>query len=159
MPILAVHGDFTHHAEKVHLKQKLQMSRTVAVGEIELVGYQITFANEAAFVPDHIIVNFSPDWLAQQVIVAHPPTKNGDVYPSGAQGIPLPVEGKNTVKFGLSGLKMYVQSRLPMNFEIKLYQYDDRHDNGQNTDQIIQMTRPTRGGTKLNHLILFFKVE
>ena len=165
MPLLAVHGDFTSHAAGVHLKQKLEMSRTVAVGEIELVGYQVTFdsKNQNANVPDHIIVNFSPDWLAQQVIVAHPPAKNGSVYPSGAQGIPLPVEGYNTVKFGLSGLKMRIQSRLPMHFEIKIYHYDDQplgqlHQPG-NTDTIIPMTRPTPGLAKLNHVILFFKVE
>ena len=161
MPLLAVHGDFTSHAEGVHLKQKLEMSRTVAVGEIELVGYQVTFdsKNQNANVPDHIIVNFSPDWLAQQVIVAHPPAKNGSVYPSGAQGIPLPVEGHNTVKFGLSGLKMRIQSRLPMHFEIKVYHYDDEQQIVANTDTIIPMTRPTNGQAKLNHVILFFKVE
>jgi len=165
MPLLAVHGDFTSHAEGVHLKQKLEMSRTVAVGEIELVGYQITFdsKNQNANVPDHIIVNFSPDWLAQQIIVAHPPAKNGSVYPSGAQGIPLPVEGYNTVKFGLSGLKMHIQSRLPMHFEIKIYHYDDQPPGvlhqPDNTDTIIPMTRPTPGLSKLNHVILFFKVE
>ena len=163
MPLLAVHGDFTSHAAGVHLKQKLEMSRTVAVGEIELVGYQITFDPHSTNVPDHIIVNFSPDWLAQQVIVAHPPAKNGSVYPSGAQGIPLPVEGYNTVKFGLSGLKMHIQSRLPMHFEIKIYHYDDQpsgiYDEPENTDQIIPMTRPTPGLAKLNHVILFFKVE
>ena len=162
MPLLAVHGDFTSHAAGVHLKQKLEMSRTVAVGEIELVGYQITFDDDSTNVPDHIIVNFSPDWLAQQVIVAHPPAKNGSVYPSGAQGIPLPVEGHNTVKFGLSGLKMHIQSRLPMHFEIKIYHYDDREPGmfqPDNTDTIIPMTRPTPGLSKLNHVILFFKVE
>jgi hypothetical protein len=163
MPLLAVHGDFTSHAAGVHLKQKLEMSRTVAVGEIELVGYQITFDGDSTNVPDHIIVNFSPDWLAQQVIVAHPPAKNGSVYPSGAQGIPLPVEGTNTVKFGLSGLKMRIQSRLPMHFEIKIYHYDDQlpgiHNQPDNTDTIIPMTRPTPGQAKLNHVILFFKVE
>ena len=60
MPLLAVHGDFTSHAEGVHLKQKLEMSRTVAVGEIELVGYQITFdsKNQSANVPDQASVQY-----------------------------------------------------------------------------------------------------
>ena len=57
MPLLAVHGDFTSHAAGVHLKQKLEMSRTVAVGEIELVGYQVTFDSKLVEGDDELLLS------------------------------------------------------------------------------------------------------
>ena len=162
MTIFCVHASFMNFDPGKPLKQQVHMPKMIGCNRAELIGYQVTFKKEVDLtVPDHIIVHFKPDWL--HCHVASPGSAIGGNFPI-TYGLPLAIDGANTVKFGLKGLHFDTKAIIPRTFDIEIKHYDDRllPPAGQGTDSIIPMERPTKrngSNTYLNHIMLYFSIE
>ena len=173
MVLFVVHASFQHLPDGTVCSQTLRLpNHHIAQNKrAKLVGYQVTFANlpDVNSLPDHIIVKFrDPAWLGKQVHTACPPSGNDGSYPH-VEGIPLPINGLNTIQFGMSGIEIDIAEKINRTLDIEVLCYDvtpvfdaDGNKSAGGTDAPYVMTRPLPGlygeHIKLDHILLYFSI-